>query len=120
MADNTENKSLLQAVLGVIATRLELFSLELSDEKQHLSQIFALTVVFSVFLILFFITALALFLFLLWESPFRFWYIGACIIVFGLIAASSFLCLRRKIFNQIPFKMSVQELKTDIDTLNKR
>lgn len=113
-----QNKSLFKAVLTVVATRLELFSLELTDEKQRLSQILATTVIFSLFLFLFVITILALFLFLLWESPYRYWYIGTCILAFGLAAWGSSVYLRRLIFNKIPFELSINELKTDIHTLN--
>lgn len=115
-----QNKSLLKAVLAVISTRIELFSLELNEEKQRLSQVLAMTVIFSTFLILFVITVLALFLFLLWESPYRYWYICACILAFGIAAWGSFICLRRSIFNKLPFELSVRELKADIDTLNQK
>lgn len=115
-----QNKSLLKAVLAVFTTRLELFSLEFNEEKQRLSQVLAMTVIFSTFLILFVITLLALFLFLLWESPYRYWYICACILAFGLAAWAAFTCLRRLLFNKPPFELSVRELKADIDTLNQQ
>lgn len=116
----SQNKSLLKAVLGLIATRVELFSLELTDEKQRLSQILVVTVIFSLFLFLFAITVLALFLFLLWESSYRYWYIGACIVAFGLAAWGSSVCLRNLIFKNKPFELTIRELKSDIDTLNKQ
>lgn len=120
MDNQADNKSLLKAVLGAIATRMELFSLELSEEKHRLSQMLALTVIFSTFLILFVITVLALFLFLLWESPYRYWYIGLCILFFGAAAWSSVICLRRLLFKKIPFEFTIRELKSDVDMLSKK
>lgn len=120
MDNQAENTSLLKAILGAMATRLELFSLELSEEKYRLSQMLVTMVIFSTFLILFVLTILALFLFLLWESPYRYWYIGFCILIFGAAAWSSMVCLRRLLFKKVPFELSIRELKSDVDMLSKK
>lgn len=119
MFQGKESKSLLKALLRVVSTRIELFSLELSEEKNNLSQVLILTVVLGSFLVLFCIALLGLILALLWNTPYRYWFIGSCIVFFGAVALAALAGLKKLLFSRVPFEMTIEELKTDISSIKK-
>lgn len=120
MAQAKAGKSLIKALLRVLATRVELFSLELSEEKDNLGQVLVWAVLCGAFLVMFAITVLGLLLALVWDTPYKYWYIGACIFLFAAGAAWALATLKKLIFGRVPFAMTIDELKTDINALKDR
>lgn len=120
MAQDQENSSFLKALLRVLATRLELFSLELTDEKQNLAHVVVLTVAMSMLLILFMLSFMSLFLALLWDTPYIYWFIVICILTFGGCALGAFIKLKGLLFGRKPFEITIEELKADANAITKR
>jgi len=113
-------RRLLDNTLALVQNRLELFALELKEEKCRFIEIlvWASAVILLGVMAVMMVTLTVVFLF--WESARVFVLAGFCLLyVLGAIAA--FVGLRRRLKNQpLPFAESLNEIKKDRECLQPR
>ena len=102
-------------LLSVICTRLELFSIEASEQKARLVIVLGMAfaaLLFITLALLVFSIAVALYF---WPTDQR--YLALCLLalLYGLVGAGFFWAVRRElIFEPMPFSATLNELKRDM------
>lgn len=107
------------SIIGLLRTRLELFGIELAEEKERAAQLAVLGALALLFAGLALLMVNVLVLALLWDSH-RFVAIGGLIVVYGGLA---FLCVARlqaAVAERPPmFEATLAELKADVEALSR-
>jgi uncharacterized membrane protein YqjE len=108
----------LKSVLGIARSRLELFAIELQEEKWRFQQLLIWSVVgvFAAVMTLSVVTATVVYL--VGEEQ-RGYALGAFCIVYAGLGAFAFLRVRKVIQDHPPFEQSIKELKKDQAWLEK-
>ena len=107
------------AVLAVVGTRLELFSIELSEQKESIVKLLCLSfgalLCLSLALLILTLT-LALFF---WHTEYRYVALGVAVLVY----AAAGLFMQRAVWNMLrgplPFEASIEELRHDMACLKR-
>ena len=109
-------KKVLDTGLGLIQTRLELFSAELQEERQRFFQM----ILYAAALVVVGILALALFtatiIFAVPEN-FRLVALGALTVIFGVATVVLYRKLNAKLHNCRPLSGTIEEIKRDRESL---
>lgn len=109
---------LSSTAISIVRTRLELFALEASQEKASLLKLLALlfgALLFSTLALLIFSLLVALFF---WPTEYRYWAIGALIVIYAGLGVALFLRILRNLnTGPIPFAATLEELGRDIQML---
>lgn len=102
-------------VMSIICTRLELFSLEASEQKARLVKALSMAFAALLFLtlaLLVFSIAVALYF---WPTDQRYLALGLLALLYGLVGIGFFWMLRRELlFEPMPFSVTLSELKRDM------
>jgi len=122
-SDRTSNglfasaRRLLDGGLATVENRLELFSVELKEEKLRLLDLLLLTAGAVFFAVMALTTVTIGVVVLFWESA-RGYVLGAFSLIYATAAVWSFLKLRNKLRNgPMPFSDSLSEIKKDRECL---
>lgn len=106
---------LAAALLSIVRTRLELFSLEASGQKAQLMSMLALAfgaLLFATLAILVFSIALALFF---WPTDHRYTALFCLALAYLVVALALFWYVRRRLTQApLPFSATLEELKRDV------
>ncbi|MFA5490235.1 MAG: phage holin family protein [Candidimonas sp.] len=102
-------------LLSIVRTRLELFSLEATQQKSHLIAILGMAfgaLLFLTLALLVFSIAVALYF---WPTEQRYVALGVLALIYGLIGVGLFLGVRSKLlFEPTPFSATLDELRQDL------
>lgn len=107
-------------LLGSVHDRLELFSIELQEEKLRIFRILILinAAIFSAFLALIFVSLVVVYLF--WDTA-RIYVLSGFAIFYCALFAGVLIALKKFLANQPkPFEATRQELAADRDALDPR
>ena len=111
---------LSSTAVSIVRTRLELFALELGDQKAGLLKLLALlfgALLFSTLALLVFSLLIALFF---WPTAYRYWAIGGLIVVYaGLALAMTYAIMKRLREGDMPFSATLGELGRDLQLLER-
>jgi len=107
-----------QTLLSIVATRVELFALELNQEKNEFLKILVWLggALFFGALAVIILTLLIILLF--WSTEWRYWAFAVVLLVYG--GASLFFVfklLRRLNYGPVPFAASLEELQKDLQLI---
>jgi len=106
-------RDLLGAAVGLLGTHVELFGLELQEEKERLRELLLLGILAGAGLTLGLLLASAFLVVLFWDS-YRLQVLGALILACLGLSAWAFAALRRRLTaHPNPFAASVAELERD-------
>lgn len=108
----------MSSILGIAQNRIELFAVELQEEKWRFQQMLVWSVigVFAAVMTLSVVTATVVFL--VPEEQRRF-VLGAFCLGYAALAAFSFLRAKKLVQKHPPFQQSIEELKKDRKWLEK-
>lgn len=102
-------------LLSVVRTRLELFSIEASEQKARLLMVLGMAFAALLFLmlaLLVFSIAVALYF---WPTEQRYLALGLLALLYGLVGIGFFWAVRRELlFEPMPFSVTLNELKRDM------
>ncbi|MYN13187.1 phage holin family protein [Pusillimonas sp. TS35] len=102
-------------LLSILRTRLELFSLEASEQKASVISLLGMAfgaLLFLTLAVLVFSIAVALYF---WPTEQRYLALGLLALIYALIGAGLFLALRRKlVYGPMPFAATLEELQQDV------
>ncbi|TEA80119.1 phage holin family protein [Allopusillimonas ginsengisoli] len=102
-------------LLSIVRTRIELFSLEASEQKSHLITLLGMAfgaLLFLTLALLVFSIAVALYF---WPTDQRYLALGVLALIYGLIGAGLFLAIRQRLlYSPMPFSATVEELRRDL------
>lgn len=102
-------------LLSIVRTRIELFSLEASEQKSRLIALLGMAfgaLLFLTLALLVFSIAVALYF---WPTDQRYVALGVLALIYGLVGAGLFLAIRRQLlFSPMPFAATVEELRRDL------
>lgn len=112
--------SLSSTAVSIVRTRLELFALEAGEQKADLLKLLALlfgALLFSTLALLVFSLLIALFF---WSTEYRYWAIGALIVIYAFLGATMFFSISRRLNKgPMPFAATLEELGRDIQMLER-
>jgi len=101
-------------IVAILRTRLEIFSVELNEEKSRAIVLVGMTLAGMFFL------ALALLVFslwiaaLFWPTEYRYWALGALALLYALAGFVLLLWVRHRLMSDPPaFEVTVEELERD-------
>lgn len=107
-------------LLSIVRTRLELFSLEASQQKSYLIAILGMAfgaLLFLTLAVLVFSIAVALYF---WPTEQRYVALGLLALLYGLIGLGLFLAIRKKLlYEPIPFAATLDELRRDLNLVER-
>lgn len=107
-------------LLSIVKTRLELFSLEASQQKASLLKLLGLlfgALLFSTLTLLVLSLWVAL---LFWPTEYRYWAIGALGIIYAVLGMAMFWALINRLNKgPYPFAATIAELQRDIDVVDR-
>src|SRR3546814_10782495 len=102
-------------LLSIVRTRLELFSLEASEQKVNLIAILGMAfgaLLFLTLAVLVFSIAVALYF---WPTDQRYLALGCLALLYAVLGAGLFWAVRRKLLvSPMPFAATVDELRRDL------
>ncbi len=102
-------------LLSIVRTRIELFSLEASEQKSQLITLLGMAfgaLLFLTLALLVFSIAVALYF---WPTEQRYLALGLLALIYGLVGAGLFLAIRhRLLYSPMPFSATVDELRRDL------
>ncbi len=102
-------------LLSIVRTRIELFSLEASEQKSQLITLLGMAfgaLLFLTLALLVFSIAVALYF---WPTEQRYLALGLLALIYGLVGAGLFLAIRRRLlYSPMPFSATVDELRRDL------
>ncbi len=102
-------------LLSIVRTRLELFSLEASEQKSNLIAILGMAfgaLLFLTLAALVFSIAVALYF---WPTDQRYLALGCLALIYAVLGVGLFWAVRRKLlFSAMPFSATVDELRRDL------
>lgn len=107
------------AVLAIVGTRLELFSIELSEQKESIVKLLCLS--FGALLCL----ALALLILtltlalLFWHTEYRYLALGIAVLVYAVAGLTMLRMVWNMLRGSIPFEASIAELRHDMACLKR-
>lgn len=105
-------------MLSLVRTRMEIFSLELAEEKTRLIKVLGLAFGALLFLALAVLVFSILVAVMFWPTDNRYLALGVLAAVYGLIGLGLFLALRRQLLDgPAPFAATVEELGRDAEAL---
>lgn len=106
---------LASTLLSIVRTRLELFSLEASEQKSRLITLLAMAFAMLLFLtlaLLVFSIAVALYF---WPTDHRYMALYVLALVYGVVGIGLLLTVRSKLlYSPMPFAATVDELRRDL------
>ncbi|MFT0547101.1 phage holin family protein [Allopusillimonas ginsengisoli] len=106
---------LASTLLSIVGTRLELFSLEASEQKSRLITLLAMAFAMLLFLtlaLLVFSIAVALYF---WPTDHRYMALYVLALVYGAVGIGLLLTVRSKLlYSPMPFAATVDELRRDL------
>src|SRR5690625_2273669 len=109
-----------QTMLATLVTRLELFAIELSEEKSDFVRMLVWVAAAMFFGVLAIIVLTLLLILLFWPTEFRYWAFAAILIVYGGI---SLYCVRKVVLRltrgPVPFRASLDELRKDLELIQR-
>lgn len=117
MTSKQNIKSLIGLLVSILATRAELISLELTEEKLRFFKVLLTLFFFVVFSMLFLIVVFVGLLYLLWQSPHIVWFFIFSGLFFALGMLGFYIYFKRLMFTHAPFEMSLKVLKEDVQAL---
>ncbi|NYT87032.1 phage holin family protein [Pollutimonas harenae] len=102
-------------LLSIVRTRLELFSLEATEQKSQLLVILGMAfgaLLFLTLAVLVFSLTLALFF---WPTEHRYLALGGLALFYAIVGGGLFWYVRRKLlFSPMPFSATIDELRRDL------
>ncbi|MEI2418125.1 phage holin family protein [Orrella sp. JC864] len=105
-------------LVSLVRTRVEIFGLELAEEKTRLVKVLGLAFAALLFLALGLLVLSILVAVMVWPTENRYLALGALAALYGLIGLFLLLRLRRHlVLGPAPFAATVQELGRDADML---
>ncbi len=106
--------------LSILRTRMEIFALEAGEQKASLLKLLALfagALLFATLAILVFSLLVAL---LFWPTEYRYWAIGALMLLYGFLALLFGYRIVYRLTNEpMPFAITLEELGRDIQMLER-
>ncbi len=113
--------SISSGLISLVRTRLEIFGLELAEEKTRLIKVLALAFAALLFLALALLVFSILVAVMFWPTEDRYLALGALAAVYGLIGLVLVLKLRSELVDgPAPFNVTVRELSRDVTTFSPR
>ncbi|MCQ9617156.1 phage holin family protein [Paenalcaligenes niemegkensis] len=107
-------------LVSIVRTRLELFSLEASQQKASLIKLLGLlfgAILFSTLALLVFSLLIAL---LFWPTEYRYWAIAVLIVVYGALGLGMFLAIVNRLNKgPYPFAATIAELRRDVEVVER-
>ena len=104
--------------VGLLKTRLELFSLEAASEKARIVRTLGLALAALLFLTLAVLVFSILVAVYFWPTDSRYLALGALAVVYGVIGVVLLLTVRHTLLNDpIPFSATVAELGQDVELM---
>ena len=105
-------------VVGLLKTRLELFSLEAAGEKTRIVRILGLAFAALLFITLAVLVFSILVAVYFWPTDSRYLALGVLAVVYGLIGIALLLTVRHTLLNDpAPFSVTVAELNQDVESI---
>ncbi len=109
-----------QTLVAILATRLELFAIELNEEKGDLIRLLVWVAAAMFFGVLAIIVLTFLLILLFWPTEWRYWAFAVILIIYGGI---SLYCVRRVVarltHGPVPFQASLDELRKDLQLIQR-
>lgn len=106
--------ALLAALVQLVQNRVELFGLELAQEKDRGLRLFTQAAVAAIFLLLSAVVLTILFVAFFWETPYRLWALGLLGLGYGLVGLVMLLRAKSSVTSyQHAFNATVEELRRD-------
>ena len=107
------------AVLAVLGTRLELFSIEVSEQKESIIKLLCLAFGALVCLALsLLILTLTLALFF-WHTEYRYIALGVAVLLYAVLGLLMLRAAWKVLRGPMPFEASIAELRRDIESLGR-
>lgn len=106
--------ALIAALVQLVHNRVELFGLELAQEKDRGLRLFTQAAIAAIFLLLSAVVLTILFVAFFWETPYRLWALGLLGLGYGLVG--SVMLLRAKLSMERyhhAFTATIEELRRD-------
>lgn len=106
--------ALFAALIKLTQNRVELFGLELAQEKDRGLRLFTQAAIAAIFLLLSAVVLTILFVAFFWETPYRLWALGLLGLGYGLIGLIMLMRAKSSVSSyQHAFTATLDELKRD-------
>lgn len=113
MSLGQNSKDLFSTVAAMFANRVELFGLELAEERQRLVSAIVYGITATILAAFFLLGLSFLVLMLVWDSPYRYAVIGGLTLLYAVLSLV-FLSKIKSLFSQaMPFASTIQVFKDD-------
>src|SRR5690554_3709652 len=111
---------LASTLVSIVGTRLELFSIELAEQRVRLVKIMCLTVGAMLCLVLALLVVSLLVALYFWPTEYRYMALGLLALVYFLVGVGLAWWVRKELCaNPVPFEATLDELQRDLALVNR-
>lgn len=120
MAFRQSAGQLASTLVSIVNTRLELFTIELAEQRARLLKVLCLALGAVLFLVLAFLIVSLLVALYFWPTEYRYLALGLLALAYLLAGAGLAWWVRQELCqNPVPFEATLDELRRDLSTVNR-